>query len=65
MGWCGKSFFPFRRISVFSGAVNQETGEEVAIKKIKDVFSHPQLTLRTLREIKVLRHFDHENVGSV
>lgn len=38
------------------------TGEEVAIKKIVNVFANPRDTKRTLREIKLLRHFKHENV---
>lgn len=39
------------------------TGEEVAIKKIVNVFGNPRDTKRTLREIKLLRHFKHENVS--
>uniref|UniRef100_A0A7S0Q040 Mitogen-activated protein kinase n=1 Tax=Coccolithus braarudii TaxID=221442 RepID=A0A7S0Q040_9EUKA len=36
--------------------------EKVAIKKLTDVFENPQLAKRVLREIKILRHFDHDNI---
>jgi serine/threonine protein kinase len=45
-----------------SAAVNTETGEEVAIKKIGNAFDNHIDAKRTLREIKLLRHMDHENV---
>lgn len=38
------------------------TGKEVAIKKIPNAFANLKDTKRTLREIKLLAHFDHENV---
>ncbi|XP_021294036.1 mitogen-activated protein kinase 4-like [Herrania umbratica] len=46
----------------FSAAVNSETREEVAIKKIGNAFDNRIDAKRTLREIKLLRHMDHENV---
>lgn len=49
-------------ISVFSAATNSETGEEVAIKKIGNAFDNIIDAKRTLREIKLLKHMDHENV---
>jgi len=42
--------------------VNAETREEVAIKKIGNAFDNRIDAKRTLREIKLLRHLDHENV---
>ncbi|XP_045819435.1 mitogen-activated protein kinase 7-like [Trifolium pratense] len=42
--------------------VNKETDEKVAIKKISNVFDHYVDSLRTLRELKLLRHVRHENV---
>lgn len=45
-----------------SAALNSETGEEVAIKKIGNAFDNRIDAKRTLREIKLLRHMDHENV---
>lgn len=47
----------------FSAAVNSETREEVAIKKIGNAFDNRIDAKRTLREIKLLRHMDHENVS--
>jgi len=47
----------------FSAAVNAETREEVAIKKIGNAFDNRIDAKRTLREIKLLRHMDHENVS--
>jgi len=37
-------------------------GEPCAIKKISNVFKNETTAKRTLREIKLLLHFDHENV---
>lgn len=48
----------------FSAALNSETREEVAIKKIGNAFDNRIDAKRTLREIKLLRHMDHENVIS-
>lgn len=38
------------------------TGAGIAIKKISRVFAHVTDARRTLREIKLLRHFRHENI---
>ncbi|CAO2812896.1 unnamed protein product [Amaranthus hypochondriacus] len=43
-------------------ARNSETNEEVAIKKIADAFNNRIDAKRTLREIKLLSHMDHDNV---
>ena len=43
-------------------AVDKETNEEVAIKKIENTFAHKVFTIRTLREIRILRLLDHDNV---
>ncbi|CDK27595.1 unnamed protein product [Kuraishia capsulata CBS 1993] len=42
-------------------ALHKPTGTKVAIKKINP-FERPLFCLRTLREIKILKHFKHENV---
>ena len=47
---------------VVCSANDNESGEKVAIKKINKAFVHLTDTKRTLREIKILRHFNHENV---
>lgn len=47
---------------LISAATNSETGEEVAIKKIGNAFDNIIDAKRTLREIKLLKHMDHENV---
>jgi mitogen-activated protein kinase 1/3 len=41
------------------------TGEEVAVKKIGNAFDNRIDAKRTLREIKLLRHMDHENVITI
>ncbi|KAL7259021.1 hypothetical protein ACSBR1_005013 [Camellia fascicularis] len=46
---------------IVCAAVNSETREEVAIKKIGNAFDNRIDAKRTLREIKLLRHMDHEN----
>lgn len=38
------------------------TGENVAIKKIEKAFEHTTFTKRTLRELKILRLLNHENI---
>ncbi|XWS71774.1 hypothetical protein CRYUN_Cryun03dG0167600 [Craigia yunnanensis] len=42
--------------------LNSETNEMVAVKKIANAFDNHMDAKRTLREIKLLRHLDHENV---
>jgi serine/threonine protein kinase len=53
---------PTKICPLCSAAVHTETGEEVAIKKIGNAFDNHIDAKRTLREIKLLRHMDHENV---
>lgn len=50
---------------LYSAAFNSETREEVAIKKIGNAFDNRIDAKRTLREIKLLRHMDHDNVSFV
>lgn len=47
-----------------SSAIHIPTQRKVAIKRITP-FDHSMFCLRTLREIKLLRHFDHENIISI
>ncbi|KAK4408892.1 Mitogen-activated protein kinaseNTF6, partial [Sesamum angolense] len=47
---------------ILSSATNAETKEEVAIKRIANAFDNRIDAKRTLREIKLLTHMDHENV---
>ncbi|CAN4097435.1 unnamed protein product [Withania somnifera] len=49
---------PIRPIGLF---VNSETREEVAIKKIGNAFDNVIDAKKTLREIKLLSHMNHEN----
>lgn len=49
---------------VVCSAVHVPSGSRVAIKKITP-FDHSMFCLRTLREIKLLRHFNHENIISI
>ena len=42
--------------------MDQVTGRKVAIKKIPDAFEDLIDAKRILREIKLLRHFNHDNV---
>ncbi|KAK3018814.1 hypothetical protein RJ639_003046 [Escallonia herrerae] len=45
--------------------LNSETNEMVAVKKIANAFDNYMDAKRTLREIKLLRHLDHENVTAI
>lgn len=47
---------------IVCSAQNSETNEEVAIKKIGNAFDNKIDAKRTLREIKLLSHMDHENI---
>ncbi|KAK9081005.1 hypothetical protein Syun_030685 [Stephania yunnanensis] len=47
---------------IVCSVLNSESNEMVAIKKIANAFDNRMDAKRTLREIKLLRHLDHENV---
>ncbi|XP_074591300.1 mitogen-activated protein kinase 4-like [Curcuma longa] len=47
---------------IVCSSINRETNEKVAIKRIHNVFDNRVDALRTLRELKLLRHLRHENV---
>lgn len=47
---------------LYSSAKDQLTQQPVAIKKIMKPFSTPVLSKRTYRELKLLKHIQHENV---
>ncbi|CAM6033123.1 unnamed protein product [Sphagnum compactum] len=47
---------------IVCSAMDKEIGEEVAIKKIATAFANRIDAKRTLREIKILRHMNHDNV---
>ena len=67
--WFGKSSLCGRHLesymilplAPFSSAKDRDTGQEVAIKKISP-FEHQTYCQRTLREIRILTRFQHENV---
>ncbi|XP_078159729.1 mitogen-activated protein kinase 5 isoform X2 [Carex rostrata] len=50
---------------IVCSVMNSETGEMVAIKKIANAFDNHMDAKRTLREIKLLRHLDHENIVGI
>ncbi|KAK4852649.1 hypothetical protein QYF36_025832 [Acer negundo] len=50
---------------IVCSAINSETKEEVAIKKIGNAFDNRIDAKRTLREIKLLCHMDHENIVKI
>ncbi|XP_019093765.1 PREDICTED: mitogen-activated protein kinase 10-like [Camelina sativa] len=50
---------------IVCSAMNSETHEKVAIKKLSHAFDNLIEAKRTLREIKLLRHFDHENIVGI
>ncbi|GFS46477.1 mitogen-activated protein kinase 1 [Actinidia rufa] len=47
---------------IVCSSINRETNEKVAIKKIHNAFENCIDALRTLRELKLLRHLRHDNV---
>ncbi|KAK4781705.1 hypothetical protein SAY86_015807 [Trapa natans] len=50
---------------IVCSSINRDTNERVAIKKIHNAFENRVDALRTLREIKLLRHLRDENVISL
>ena len=46
-------------------SIEDESAQLVAVKKIEKAFEHKVFTLRTLRELKIMRLLNHENVLSV
>lgn len=50
---------------VVCSAVDNATGEQVAIKKIAGIVDNATDCRRTMREMHLLRHFNHENVISI
>jgi mitogen-activated protein kinase 1/3 len=50
--------------NINSSALHKPSGQKVAIKKITP-FDHSMFCLRTLREMKLLRYFNHENIISI
>lgn len=41
------------------------TGQQVAIKKISNAFEVVTNAKRTLRELKILKHFKHDNIIAI
>ncbi|KAM3917684.1 mitogen-activated protein kinase 7 [Leptodactylus fuscus] len=50
---------------VVSSARRKDTGQKVAIKKIPNAFDVVTNAKRTLRELKILKHFKHDNVIAI
>jgi len=51
---------------IVCACVDKRSQEDVAVKKITNIFDRKILTKRTLREIKLLKHFQgHENITSI
>jgi len=50
---------------IVCSADDVETDEKVALKKIEGVFEHITIAKRTLRELRILRHLQHENLMQV
>ncbi|KNA07823.1 hypothetical protein SOVF_168320 [Spinacia oleracea] len=50
---------------IVGSAIDTQTGEKVAIKKINDVFEHVSDATRILREIKLLRLLRHPDVVEI
>ena len=62
-----KKYVPIKPIGkgaygVVCSAKDSETGAKVAIKKIANAFDNVTDARRTLREIKLLRRLQHENI---
>lgn len=72
----GSNFYLDRRYNILQtigtgaygvvvSARDMQTGENVAVKKIEKAFEHSVYTKRTLRELKILRLLNNENVMQI
>ena len=52
-------------VAAKDNSISDENNNLVAIKKIEKAFEHKVFTLRTLRELKIMRLLSHENVLSI
>nr|WRY74751.1 mitogen-activated protein kinase 7 [Rachycentron canadum] len=50
---------------VVSSARRRDNGQQVAIKKISNAFEVVTNAKRTLRELKILKHFKHDNIIAI
>lgn len=50
---------------IVCSAVHRKTKEQVAIKKIASIVDNYEIMKRTYREIRILRHFKHDNIISI
>ena len=50
---------------VVCSAVHHKSKVKVAIKRIHNIFDNQETAKRTFREIKILRHFKHDNIISI
>ncbi|CAE8606957.1 unnamed protein product, partial [Polarella glacialis] len=50
---------------IVCAAQDEVKDEHIAIKKIENAFEHITFTKRTLRELRILRHLQHENLIDV
>jgi len=46
-------------------AIDEASGQQIAVKKVEGAFEHITITKRTLRELRILRHLQHENLVQV
>jgi len=52
-------------VAAKDNTIEDDNANLVAIKKIEKAFEHKVFTLRTLRELKIMRLLNHENVLSI
>lgn len=50
---------------IVCSAEDEVTEQQVALKKIEGMFEHITITKRTLRELRILRHLQHENLVQI
>ncbi|KAK3084737.1 hypothetical protein FSP39_018160 [Pinctada imbricata] len=66
----GTNYLPIENIGigaygVVCSAVHNKSKDRVAIKKIPDIFDDRRVATRTYREIKILKHFKHDNIIAI
>ena len=66
----GTDYLPLDNIGigaygVVCSAIHGKSKDRVAIKKIPYIFEDKRIATRTYREIKILKHFKHDNIISI
>ena len=61
--FCGVRYVVNSSLSPLRSAMDTELNKRVAVKKLTRAFDTSELAKRSYRELRILKHMKHENVG--